>query len=189
PLPDESFDLVVSRMVCEHIADPAAFHGNVLKLLAPGGTAVHFFATLYSPPLVVNWLAPDWLTRPVLHWLQPHRRDDGVNGKFPAYYRWCVGPLGFQLRRFERLGYVVDDYTGYFGHSGSATLGPGYYDVVPPLRALHESFTAFLLRHPHPLLTTYAVVVLRKPSEAGEETSPQATPARRATPVVCGSAV
>ena len=40
---DGKFDLVFSKMLAEHIPDAEQFHRNVLRILAEGGIAVHFF--------------------------------------------------------------------------------------------------------------------------------------------------
>lgn len=157
------FDLVHSRMLAEHIVAPETFHRNAYRLLRPGGIAVHFFPTLFSPPFVLNWLLPEWLTRYLLPMLQPLRHAAGKHGKFPAYYRWCTGPTQRSLKRLRNIGFIVEQYTGYFGHSGNATKGRGYYDAIPFLARLHERSCQWLVKHPLAFLTSYSIVVLRKP--------------------------
>src|ERR1700721_1406514 len=55
----ESYDLVFSKMLCEHLPDARTFHANCLRLLRPGARAVHFFPTLYTLPFVANRLIPE----------------------------------------------------------------------------------------------------------------------------------
>ena len=150
--PGGPFDLVVSKMLAEHVRQPLLFHRNVHSLLRPGGLAFHFFPTLYALPFVANFLLPERASAVALRLFSP--RDPVRHRKFPAYYRWCRGPTASQTNRFERLGYVVEEYVGFFGH--------GYYDRVPLLRNLHRLATAYLLRHPVPLLTSFAYLILRK---------------------------
>ncbi len=152
---EERFDTVFSRTVLEHVTDPQTFHRNVLGILQHGGVAFHFFPTLYAPPFVVNRVLPHRLVEAALLRLQPHRERGGVHGKFPALYAWCRGPTGRQIARFERLGYAVDEYVGFFGHD--------YYRSVPPLQRLADRIASLLRRHPVPQLTSYAFVVLRRP--------------------------
>jgi SAM-dependent methyltransferase len=154
-LAGERFDLICSRTVAEHIADPAAFHARVRELLAPGGRAVHFFSTLWSLPFVANLLVPERLTDDLLRRVQADRKAEGVSGKFTVHYRWCRGPTARQLRRFEGLGYVVERYTGFFGHD--------YYKPLALLQAVEALKARALLRRPSPWLTSYALVVLRRP--------------------------
>jgi hypothetical protein len=145
------FDVVVSRWTAEHVKDGRRFHEAIFGLLAPGGTAVHLFPTLYSLPFVVNLLLPEPLSGALLRRAQPGRA-----GKFPPHYRWCRGPTRRQLRRIESIGYAIDRYDGYFGH--------GFYDRVAPLRRAHRAASAMLVEHPLPALTSFALVVLRRPA-------------------------
>ena len=149
------YDLVFSRFTAEHIASPEVFHRNVLEMLVPGGLAMHFFPTLYAPVFVLNRLLPEGLMSNALHRLQHGREPHGHTGKFRAYYRWCRGPGRRQRERFESVGFEVDEYVGYFGHS--------YYDRYRPLRAAMEWTADALVRRPVPLLTSYAWISLRRP--------------------------
>lgn len=159
-----TFDLVFSVWCAEHVPDAAAFHQHVFDLLNDGGMALHLFPTMYSPPFVANRLFPEMLSSRMLRWLQPHRDPDGNHGKFPAYYDWCRGPHSDQLRRFEQIGFEVEEYSAFFGHSGRVAFGAGYLDRLPMLCRMHEQVCDFLRNHPNPWLTTVAFVVLRKPT-------------------------
>ena len=151
----ERFDLIFSRMVAEHVRDGEVFHRNIQQLLVPGGVTVHIFPTLYAFPFLINGYFPEWLTSWLLDILQPGiRRKEGRQRKFPAYYSWCRGPSKRQFDRLGRLGYRVERYIGYFGHDG-------YYRRIKPLYLLNQWLSQMLLRHPLPLLTSYAIVVLR----------------------------
>jgi 2-polyprenyl-3-methyl-5-hydroxy-6-metoxy-1,4-benzoquinol methylase len=154
--PPGAYDLVFSISVAEHISRPDLFHRNVLRLLVPGGSAFHFFSTLYALPFVANRLLPEQITERVLRLVQPGREQTGGHGKFPALYRWCRGPTRRQIARFEHIGFHVEEYVGYFGH--------GYYTKVRPLQAAQDRLESLLVRRPVPLLTSYASVLLRKPN-------------------------
>lgn len=149
------YDLVFSKMLAEHVQSGETFHRNIYGLLASGGVAFHFFPTLYAPPFVVNRFLPERLSEGVLHLVQSGRDKEGHNAKFPAYYSWCRGPMPSQIRRFESLGYQVDEYIGFFGHDG-------YYLRLPLLAKVHRAFSSWLVRHPVPLLTSFAYVTLVK---------------------------
>lgn len=152
---DRRFDFVFSRMVAEHIRNAEQFHANVYAMLSDGGTAFHFFPTLYAWPFLLNRVLPDAITERILLAVDSSRTREGKHGKFPAYYEWCRGPSRRQISRFERLGYVVEEYVGFFGH--------GYYGKLLPRRIPVNWIPAILIEHPVPHLTSYAHVLLRRP--------------------------
>jgi SAM-dependent methyltransferase len=149
------FDIIVSKHLAEHVTDPEAMHRHIRAMLRPGGIAIHFFPTLYSAPFMLNRLIPERLAERILLHLQPFRAKGGNQRKFPAYYRWCRGPTRYQIRRLVRTGLDVEEYIASFGHA--------YYVRASVLQRLEDAKTRFLLRHPSALLTSYAVVVLRRP--------------------------
>jgi len=150
--PGGPFDLVVSKMLAEHVRRPRPFHRNVRALLRPGGLAFHFYPTLYALPFVANLLLPERASAAALRLFSP--RHPVQHRKFPAYYRWCRGPTAAQTRRFERVGYIVEQYIGFFGHR--------YYRRIPVVRSLHAWATTFLLRHPVPWFTSFAYLIMRR---------------------------
>jgi SAM-dependent methyltransferase len=152
------FDLVFTSMVAEHIRDPVRFHTNIKALLRPGGYAAHLFATLYSMPSVLNRILPSEMGEPLLRFFQPGRESEGDAGKFPAYYRWCRGPSTRQLARFADIGFTVEEYVGFFGH--------GYFESLPLLQRASDALTSVKLKHPVPVLTTDAWVLLRRPEDS-----------------------
>lgn len=147
------YDLIFSRMLAEHVRVPETFHRNIYNLLSPGGRAFHFFATMFSPVYMLNRVLPEVLTEKLVFFAE--QANPNRTNKFPAYYRWCYGPVSWQIRRFEHLGFQVELYKGFFGH--------GYYNKIPVLKEVHQWLTARLLRKPNPYLTTVAYLVLRRP--------------------------
>jgi SAM-dependent methyltransferase len=149
----EGYDLVFSRVLAEHITDPRQFHANVHRLLRPGGTAMHFFPTLWWPPFVVNRMLPEALAERLLLRVEPWRVKSGPAGKFPAYYRWCRGPTERQVARFASVGFAVEHCVAYFGES---THAPG-----KALKRLNRAWMEFMVGHPSYLFTSYATYTLR----------------------------
>ncbi|OAD23263.1 Methyltransferase type 11 [Candidatus Thiomargarita nelsonii] len=152
----EYYDLVFSRMLAEHVKRGYDFHNNILKMLSPNGVAFHFFPTLFALPFLVNYLLPERVAYELINVLQPKiRLKEGNKAKFPAYYSWCFGPLAHQIGRFEKLGYQVEEYWGFYGHDG-------YYGRLKLLLKLHQHTSNYLVKHPIPWLTDFAYVILRK---------------------------
>jgi hypothetical protein len=154
-LPHENikFDLVFSRMVGEHISDAETFHQNAFNILNKGGISFHCFSTLYAIPFVANRFLPDSINNLLLHKIAP--RDKHQHGKFKAYYDWSRGPSNKMLLRFEKLGYEIIEYAGYFGHN--------YYNKFSILNKIEELKSKMLLKFPISFLTSYAHFILKKP--------------------------
>jgi len=150
------YDLVFSHFLAEHVEDGFIFHQNVLNLLNENGRAFHVFPTLYSFPFLVNHLLPKKFSHDMILFLFPYRKKEGKYGKFPAFYSWCKGPINSQIKKFEKLGYAVDEYVGFYGHP--------YYKKIPALQKVVDSIAAFMQKNPNPFLTTYSYVILRKNS-------------------------
>jgi hypothetical protein len=154
---DEKYDLVFSKFLAEHVRSGCHFHVNLYSILNDGGYSFHYFPTLYSLPFMANKLLPEWISEKVLLKVQPHRIKEGLYGKFPAYYSWCYGPTKSSIKRFEEIGFEVEEYVGFFGH--------GFYRNKKPLFLLEyfeELKSRFLVNHPVPLLTQFAHVLLKK---------------------------
>ena len=152
-----AYDLVFTHMLAEHVQDGRALHQNVHTMLAPGGIAVHFFPTLYALPFVVNRLVPDRLATWLLDLVSP--RDKYQNAKFPAFYHWCRGPTKAVVDRLEGIGYEVVEYRGLYGHGG-------YYARFPVLLSIHKAVSQLFMRLQVPQLTSFALVILKKPELA-----------------------
>lgn len=150
---DEPYDLIFSRMVNEHVEDGRTYFANLYDALTPNGLTVHCFSTLYALPFLFNRLAPDVLSSRVLDRVAPGDHHD----KFRAYYSWSRGPTTRNIERFESIGFVVEEYVGYFGHR--------YYRRLPPVDRFERRLSATLSRHPVPHLTSYALVRLRRPPD------------------------
>jgi SAM-dependent methyltransferase len=155
-IPADQFDLVVTKMMAEHLRNGKQFHKNIFSMLKPGGLAVHYFPTLYALPFLVNKLLPESLSSFLLDIFTP--RDRYQTGKFPAYYSWCYGPTSSMLNMLTGLGYEIVLYKGIFGNT--------YYTRIPIIRNLHRVYTQFLAKHPNPYLTSFAQIILRKPGNA-----------------------
>lgn len=151
-----SYDVVFSKILCEHLGDAATFHRNCYNLLRPGGASVHFFPTLFAAPFVVNRLVPEGVSRSMIRVVQPGRLESLRGQKFPALYDWCTGPTAKTLSRFQDIGFEIEEWRAGYGHQ--------YYRRLAPIQAAEEAKTRYLLRRPIPALTSFALIVLRKPA-------------------------
>ena len=134
--------------------DPERAYSNMFEALAPGGLAVHSFATLYALPFVLNRVLPDRVSDFLFDRFSPRNRDR--HDKFKAYYSHCRGPMESQLQFFRNLGYDIVEYRAYFGHNY-------YAPRLPLLHRVHRQTTKLLLKARIAFFVSYATVILRRP--------------------------
>ena len=149
-----SYDMMVSRMVFEHIDGVEQAWRNIHALLAPGGVALAFFPTLWAPVFALNHILPETASRAIVHALFPARRDGGGDPKFPALYDWCRGNPALLTPMLNRAGFADVHIQRFWGH--------GYFDRMPGLKQVDHAFNALAARVGWNLVTTYAYVVVRK---------------------------
>lgn len=149
---NDKFDLICSKMVLEHLSDPAALHSNVLTMLEPDARVIHFFATKYGLPSIMNLFLPERISEFIVYKLQ--KRNANKNGKFIAYYKDCFGPTVKSSRKFRSYGYQIIDYYGFLGHD--------YLSKMKVLRNLEELWNMLVMRFNSPMLTSNAIIILKK---------------------------
>jgi SAM-dependent methyltransferase len=146
-------DLIISRMVMEHVRDAARAWTNMANLLAPGGVALAFHPTLYAPPFVMNWLIPDRLTAPALKFFFSDRHD-GEFPKFPARYDLCIADPGVIEPAVNQAG---------FREALSAPFwGDRYFRHFPGVRTANDSLSALAEARDWRWLASYAYTIGRK---------------------------
>lgn len=147
------FDFIFSRMVFEHVKDAPRAWANISNLLAPGGVALAFHPTLYSPPFVLNWLAPEAFSAKLLRLLFPWRHD-GDYPKFPARYEMCFSDPRAMAPKFRKLGFSESLIAPFFGH--------GYLRSVPVAREVEGALHTWAEARDIRWLTSYAYTVVRR---------------------------
>ena len=148
-----TFDLIVSHMVMEHVADARRAWANMYALLAPGGVAMAFHPTLYAPPFVFNWLVSDRLTAPVLRLLDS-RRHEGEAPKFPARYDLCFASPERVEPALRRCGYREVLIAPFWGDR--------YLRRLPPAQALTDAFTSLAEARDWRSVASYAFTIARR---------------------------
>ena len=143
----DSYDVVFSRFLAEHVPDGVAMHRNVYRVLKSGGVAFHLIPTLYAFPFVLNKLAPERLTTTLLKIFSPRR---AISPKFPAHYSACYGSPARMKAMLQNIGYERVEVRTFYGHF--------YYEKIPLLRSLHRSFSALAARRNWHLLGSYAYI-------------------------------
>lgn len=148
------YDMMVSRMVFEHVADVERAWSNIHALLAPGGVALCFFPTLYAWPFALNHVIPEKLSRTLLHAVFPGRADGGEDPKFPAVYDWCFGSERKLRPMLARAGFRDILVQPFWGQH--------YLGRFPVLRDIDAGLDRLLARLDWRFFTSYAYVIVRK---------------------------
>jgi SAM-dependent methyltransferase len=146
------FDLIVSRMVMEHVGDARRAWTNMAALLAPGGVVMAFHPTLYAPPFLINLLFPEALNARILRTFFPNRHD-GDYPKFPARYDLCYSDP-------RKVAPVLKD-CGFSEVLIAPIWGHGYFRHFPGLRELDGAVQRAAEAHEWRAITTYAFTLAR----------------------------
>jgi SAM-dependent methyltransferase len=154
-----SYDLMFSRMVFEHVGDVEKAWTNVHRLLRPGGVGLAFFPTLYAWPFVLNHLIPESASQKLLAlFSREDRSADGGNPKFPAVYDWTYGSQRKLAPMLKRAGFSQIEVVPFWGHD--------YLRKIPVARNIDDAWTRACVALDLRLQTTYAFVLVRKDEAA-----------------------
>ena len=125
--PDNAFDLVISSDVLEHVPDPYRAHGEILRVLAPGGH--HVFTVPYVEGAALDEIRAHLRADgTVEHLLPPLYHDDPVRPDEGALVYTIFGLE--MIPRLARLGFETAVYRLY--DPGRGLVGPGgvVFDAV-----------------------------------------------------------
>ena len=148
---DRKFDLIFSKMVLEHISKPDQLHKNIYGMLNEGGRVIHFYATMYGLPSMLNLVLPDTLSDFIVYKLQG--RDSHDNGKFEAYYNQCFGPTELAKKRYRTYGYEIEEFNGFLGHD--------YLKKIYFLSTMERMWNYLILKINSPYFCSNAIVILK----------------------------
>lgn len=146
------FDLIISRMVMEHVRDAPRAWANMAALLAPGGVALAFHPTLYAPPFLLNRIIPEAVTAPLLR-LFFSDRHDGDFPKFPARYELC--------RADPELVEPALKAAGFREVLSAPFWGDRYFRRIPALREAEGALSDLAEARDWRFLASYAYTIGR----------------------------
>ena len=97
PFRDNSFDLIFSIYVLEHVDRPSALAGEVARVLRPGGRCIFLTPNVYHYVTLLSRLTPTSFHR----WIN-EKRGRAADDTFPTCYR--LNSRGALTREFGRVG-------------------------------------------------------------------------------------
>jgi len=150
PIEDACIDVVMSRSVMEHVADPRAVYGEMRRVLKPGGYFVFLTGNLWDYAALCAQAVPNRFHP----WIVAKTQGRAEADVFPTQYKTnTVGAVrkwamrtGFEVVSFDYLG----QYPAYFMFNGLLfLLATGYEKLIQKVEALR-------------FLRGWILVVLRK---------------------------
>jgi SAM-dependent methyltransferase len=137
-LPDASVDVIMSRSVMEHVADPVAVYSEFARILRTNGRFVFLTANYWDYASLIAAIVPNRLHP----WIVARTEGREEEDVFPVEYKSntrrsinrCARAAGLEVSEFSYLG----QYPGYFMFNGALfLLATGYERLISSVRALH----------------------------------------------------
>jgi SAM-dependent methyltransferase len=151
---DSSVDIVISRSVMEHLAEPAKFYAEVYRILKPAGTFLFLTPNLWDYASLISCAIPNRWHPTIVKAVEGRSEDD----TFPTYYR--TNTVGAIRRLGQEHGLHVDEirhlgqYPSYLMFSRLTFLaGTAYQKVIGAVPMLHplQGWILAVLRKPNPV--------------------------------------
>jgi SAM-dependent methyltransferase len=147
-----SFDVICSKMVQEHVKSGDNFYCNIFKLLKPGAVAINFHPTLYCPPFLINRILPGNVSRFILGLLTQERTGETIP-KFPATYELCYSTHR-TAKLIKKIGFSKVSIFPFYHHE--------YFKKIPLLRIFDDAVSTWAQTQDIRLLSSYAYTVVKK---------------------------
>lgn len=153
PLADASVDLIMSRSVFEHLADPAAVYREFARVLRPGGRVVFLTANMWDYGTLVARLTPNRFHAKVVRFSEGREEEDTFPTEYKTNTRGAVDRLaadaGLGVQSFDYLS----QYPNYLMFNGALFfVGMCFEKLIARVGALRglRGWILVTLRKPDP---------------------------------------
>jgi SAM-dependent methyltransferase len=154
PLPDGCVDLIMSRSVFEHLADPQAVYREFSRILRPGGAVVFLTANMWDYGTIVARLVPNRFHAKIVKRVEGRAEED----TFPTVYK--TNTRGAVDRLAASAGLTVESFS-YLSQY------PNYLMFNGALFFVGMCFEKLISRHEAlGFLRGWILVTLRKAAQA-----------------------
>jgi SAM-dependent methyltransferase len=147
-----SFDVICSKMVQEHVKSGDNFYRNIFRMLKPGAVAINFHPTLYCPPFLINRILPDNISSFILGLLTRERTEE-TRAKFPTTYELCYSSRQ-TAKLIKNIGFSKVSIFPFYHHE--------YFKKIPLLRIFDDAISTWAQTRDIRLLSSYAYTVVKK---------------------------
>ena len=137
PLPDSCVDVIMSRSVFEHLANPESVYREFRRLLKPGGIVIFLTANMWDYGTLVARLVPNRFHAAIVKRVEGRSEEDTFPTAYKTNTRADVVRLaqaaGLRVRSFDYLG----QYPNYLMFNGLLfLLGTAYDKLITRFDAL-----------------------------------------------------
>ncbi len=151
PLPDGVVDIIISRSVFEHLADPQAVYAEFSRVLRPGGVVIFLTANMWDYGTLIARLVPNRFHARIVAKVEGRAAEDTFPTEYRTNTRRDVERLalraGLKVDAFEYLS----QYPNYLMFNGALFfIGTCFEKLISRFDALR-------------ILRGWILVTLRKP--------------------------
>lgn len=151
PLPDGVVDIIISRSVFEHLADPQAVYAEFSRVLRPGGVVIFLTANMWDYGTLIARLVPNRFHARIVATVEGRAAEDTFPTEYRTNTRRDVERLalraGLKIDAFEYLS----QYPNYLMFNGALFfIGTCFEKLISRIDALR-------------ILRGWILVTLRKP--------------------------
>jgi len=151
PLPDASVDLIMSRSVFEHLAEPQAVYREFSRILRPGGALVFLTANMWDYGTLAARLVPNRFHARIVRHVEGRMEEDTFPTTFRTNTRGAVDRLSREAGLVVETFDYVSQYPNYLMFNGALFfLGTCFEKLIHRFESLR-------------LLRGWILVTLRKP--------------------------
>ena len=148
PLKGNSFDIVTTNMVIEHLEKPHIYFQEVNRILRPGGLFIFHTPNSLSYKTIAARMIPDILKKRLIYILEG-RGDDDV---FKTWYR--ANTKGTITKLADSTSFEIIDIM--------MMTSPAECMVIPPLAAIELLWIRLLMKSMFEALRPYIIAILKK---------------------------
>jgi ubiquinone/menaquinone biosynthesis C-methylase UbiE len=148
PFPDNTFDLVTSNMVFEHLDAPAEQLKEIGRVLTKGGKLIFHTPNKHAYLTLMARVIPEFAKDRIVYFLQGREEED----VFPAFYRVNSIP---EIRSLcNKAGFEVLEIT--------RTCCSPQFVMIPPILVVELLWIRFLMSRAGMLFRPYLIAILEK---------------------------
>jgi len=148
PFFDNSFDLITSNMVFEHIKYPEVQLQEIFRILKPGGKLIFHTPNILGYTTYIARLIPELIKDKLVFLLQGRIEED----VFPAYYK--INSKS-KIEKIAKLsGFNIKNIT--------MICSSAQFIIIPPIVILELFFIKLLITKPLKNLRTNIIAILEK---------------------------